>query len=225
MRGKALPCPRRCSAPPQPALPGLPSSYWLMRRTKTLHPALLCAPPGGLCRLLRAPAGRWSFPTLSPQSLCRRLDPYPVDLHRCNCLLLPDRHRPRLRFHRLGARKRPTTRLHCGSSFRGCSHSLMFRLPHWLGPLTAPTAEELRPTGRLGRLHHAMKGRLPNPSCGIATCVKQAIHMAELPSAGLWTCLPLQEPRNPGTKQSQYNCPSRRPHPWSLRFPVSALAP
>ena len=32
--------------------------------------------PAGLCRLLRAPAGRWTFPTLSLRSLYRRLGPY-----------------------------------------------------------------------------------------------------------------------------------------------------
>src|SRR6058998_3591934 len=29
------------------------------------------------------------------------------------------------------------------NQFRGCSHSLMFRLPHLLGPQVAPTAEAL----------------------------------------------------------------------------------
>jgi len=31
--------------------------------------------------------------------------------------------------------------------FRGCSHSVMFRLPHWLDPQVAPTAEALCPLG------------------------------------------------------------------------------
>jgi hypothetical protein len=34
--------------------------------------------PAGLCRLLSAPAGTWPFPTLSPQSVLRCLDPYPA---------------------------------------------------------------------------------------------------------------------------------------------------
>ena len=37
-----------------------------------------CPISAGLCRLLSAPAGRWPFPTLSPQSVSRRLDPYPA---------------------------------------------------------------------------------------------------------------------------------------------------
>jgi hypothetical protein len=35
------------------------------------------APPRGLCRLLPAPAGSGTFPTLSLHSLCRCLDPIP----------------------------------------------------------------------------------------------------------------------------------------------------
>ncbi len=43
----------------------------------------------GLCRLLRAPAGRWPFPTLSLRSLYRRLGPYPATTSRCTCPFLP----------------------------------------------------------------------------------------------------------------------------------------
>jgi hypothetical protein len=43
----------------------------------------------GLCRLLRAPAGRWPFPTLSLRSLYRRLGPYPAMTSRCTCPFLP----------------------------------------------------------------------------------------------------------------------------------------
>jgi len=73
---------------------------------------------------------------------------------------LPDRHRPYLRMNRFGARDLPRRGFSVGFAFRGCSHSLMFRLPHSLGPLTAPTAE-VGTSGRLGRLHHAMHERLP----------------------------------------------------------------
>ena len=43
-----------------------------------------------------------------------------------------------------------------GWRFRGCSHSLMFRLPYSLDPPAAPTAVARSPSGRPGRLHHAM---------------------------------------------------------------------
>lgn len=104
------------SSPPRPALPGHHRSYWLMRRTKFLLAALLVAPPQGLCRLLRAPAGRWSFPTLSPQSVCRCLGPYPAALSRCSCPFLPERHRPHLTYERFGAPEGP----HDAASTWGC---------------------------------------------------------------------------------------------------------
>jgi hypothetical protein len=37
----------------------------------------------GPCRLLSAPAGPGTFPTLSPSSVCRSLDPYPAVSLRC----------------------------------------------------------------------------------------------------------------------------------------------
>ena len=57
-----------------------------------------------------------------------------------------------------------------GSNFRGCSHSLSFRLLRSLDPRIAPTAPP-RGSEQLGRLHHALPGQLPVSSCGIATCL------------------------------------------------------
>ena len=62
----------------------------------------------------------------------------------------------------------PAMRLRQGAGFRGCSHSLMFNLPHSLDPPVAPTAVP-EGTGRPGRFHHASPGGLPRPGCGIAT--------------------------------------------------------
>ena len=55
--------------------------------------------------------------------------------------------------------KLPAMQLQQGGVFRGCSHSLMFRLPYLLGPPVAPTA--VTSTGQPGRLHHAMNMWLP----------------------------------------------------------------
>jgi hypothetical protein len=67
-----------------------PSS--LLRAHAPVHPLLTfsaLAYTPGLRRLLPAPAGRWTFPTLSPHSLQRRLDPSPaVSLH-CSYPFLP----------------------------------------------------------------------------------------------------------------------------------------
>jgi hypothetical protein len=49
--------------------------------------------PTGLCRLLPVPAGRWPFPTLSLNSLCRCLDPYPAMSSWCTRPFLPRRRR------------------------------------------------------------------------------------------------------------------------------------
>jgi hypothetical protein len=53
--------------PPGKALPFPHRSYGLMRQTNSLPLASALASLVGPCRLLPAPAGRWSFPTLSPQ--------------------------------------------------------------------------------------------------------------------------------------------------------------
>jgi len=96
----------------------------------------------GLCRLPQAPAGRWPFPTLSLHSLHRRLDPCPAVSFRCTCPLLPGRQRPHLKRDRFGTPKiLPAMQLQQGRASRGCSHSLMFRLPRSLDPQVAPTAE------------------------------------------------------------------------------------
>jgi hypothetical protein len=60
-----------------------------------------------LCRLLRAPAGKRSFPKLSPQSVWRCLDPYPAALLRCACPFLPAEPRPHLTCNRFGALRLP----------------------------------------------------------------------------------------------------------------------
>jgi hypothetical protein len=71
-----------------------------------------------------------------------------------------------------------------GRIFRGCSHSLIFRLLRSLGLQVAPTATP-HGVGQPGRLHHAPPGGLPTPGCGIATCPTWAIDTAGLSPAGL----------------------------------------
>ena len=101
------------------ALPLLHRSYRLMRQTKTLPPSSVVPIPIGLCRLPPAPAGNWPFPTLSLQSLRRRLDPYPAVSLRCFCSLLPRRQRPHLRRHRCGTPNYPYNAISTGNSFSG----------------------------------------------------------------------------------------------------------
>ncbi len=99
---EVLPPPEQYLALLQSALPDLHRSYWLMRRTTFLLPLLNYLIRAGLRRLLRAPAGRWPFPALSPQSVYRCLDPYPATPLRCSCSFLPKELRPHLRTERFG---------------------------------------------------------------------------------------------------------------------------
>jgi len=94
-----------------------------------------------LCRLPSAPAGLWPFPTLSPRSLYGCLDPYPVVSFRCLCSFLPGRLRPHVRIKTFGTQNIiPAMQLPQGETFRGCSHSFIFRLPYLLDLQAAPTA-------------------------------------------------------------------------------------
>jgi len=163
----------------QRALPLLHSSYWLMRR------------PNPSCRLglnlvrqvfvdcCKSLLGRWPFPTLSLQSLRRCLDPYPAVSFKCTCPLLPGRQRPHLKRHRFGTPKiLPAMQLQQGSASRGCSHSVMFRLPRSLDPQIAPTAEALSLQGsRAVYTTHSSVGCLPRDVASLRIRHEQLIRL------------------------------------------------
>ena len=88
-----------------------------------------CPWPGGLCRLSPVPAGRWPFPTLSLQSVRRRLDPYPAAFLGCLCPLLLQEHRPHVTGNTFGTRSVTLRCNFAGRRFRGCSHSMTFQAP------------------------------------------------------------------------------------------------
>ena len=155
-----LPSTARCLASCQRTLLLLPRSYELMRQALALQPTSLPS-PAGLRRLRSAPAGCRPFPTLSPQSVCRCLDPYPVAFLTICPFVRPSSsvrtrpiagHRPRLRLNKLGTPKHPWHATSTGRVFRGCSHSLVFRLLHLLGPQVASAAATS--AGQAGRLRH-----------------------------------------------------------------------
>ena len=116
------------------------------------HPLLVVGPsrhyPRNPCR------GDWTHTPPCPPGACTHFFPGVVGLT--------------LRETRSAHESIPAMRLRQGAVFRGCSHSLMFSLPHSLDPPVAPTAIP-ESTGRPGRLHHASPGELPRPGCGIAT--------------------------------------------------------
>jgi hypothetical protein len=133
-----------------------------MRLSKFLPLSSVVPITVGLCRLPQASAGKWTFPTLSLQSLRRCLDPYPAVFPWCFCSLLPRRLRPHVRRHTFGTPTFPIMQLPSGKSFRGCSHFFMFRLPRSLDPQVAPTAEALCLQGsRAVYTTHGSVGYLP----------------------------------------------------------------
>ena len=112
---------------------------------------------------------------------------------RCSCPFLPEEHRPYIRSETFGTPRYSCIAVSAGHVFRGCSHSITFRLPCLLGPQAAPTASPIC-DGRPGRLRHASLGWLPAPSCGIATCLNRAIDMTGLSPVGLQPCRLLPDP-------------------------------
>jgi len=73
--------------------------------------------------------------------------PTPQRPFRCMYSFLPEGHRPHPRTHKFGTPKSRRNATSTTNSFRGCSHSLMFRLPYSLDPPVAPTATALCPQG------------------------------------------------------------------------------
>ena len=130
-------CPR-----PRPALPGPLRYDGLMRQTSTLSRPTLCGlvreslqvavcPLLGRgpsrCYLLNLCGGAW---TRTPPRLCGALTRFfPQSFG--------------LTSRATGSARDTTAMIATAMTnrFRGCSHSLMFRLPHLLGPQIAPTVE------------------------------------------------------------------------------------
>ena len=122
----------------------------------------------GLCRLPSAPCWKLALPDVISTTCVKALGPIPrrvpddpVRLHvLANAWTSRSPDIGLAPVLRSSARESlPAMQLQQGGSFRGCSHSLMFRLLYLLGPPVAPTA--VPGTGQPGRLHHAMNMWLP----------------------------------------------------------------
>jgi len=110
-------CPGGVSFPTAVIVPRAPShqvsitrpALLLQAHAPDLHPlrSSLDALSHSLCRLLRAPAGRRPFPTLSLRICPYVLGPLPRRLLRCSYPFLPPRHRPSPRSDRVGAPQSP----------------------------------------------------------------------------------------------------------------------
>jgi len=98
---------RGLDGPRQQVFPCLHRSYGLMRQSSTLPLPTDSPWTTGLCRLLSAPAGPRTFPTLSLRILPCVLGPLPRQLVWCMYPFLPTRHRPSPRSDRVGAQQSP----------------------------------------------------------------------------------------------------------------------
>ena len=141
----------------------------------------------GLCRLSSDPCWKMALPDVISAVCVRALGPIPrrvpddlvrLDALACRLDASIAGHRPHLSLEKFGTRKTPCNATSTGGVFRGCSHSLMFKLPHSLGSPVAPTA--VTGTGLPSRLHHAMNMWLPAlkhsrfyMNCDIATYPKR----------------------------------------------------
>ncbi len=134
------------------------------------------------------PAGRWPVPTLSLQSLRRRLDPYPAVSSRCNCPLLPWKRRPHATGNAFGTRNYPCKAVSTGSRISGLQSFDYLQAPTLARPPGCSHRNGSKSVGRPGRLHHASPRRLPALRCGIATCPTWATDMVGLPPTGLQPC-------------------------------------
>gem|GEM_PF-3334178 len=92
----------------------------------------------GLCRLLRAPAGNWWLPTLSPQSLHRCLDPYPAATYRCSCPFLPGRLRPHDSYDSFGSQILPHHAISSGGLISGLQSFDNLQAPMLARPAHVP---------------------------------------------------------------------------------------
>ena len=94
-----------------------PRSLLIRTHAPVLNPPRVSVIPStpGLCRLLSAPAGRRTFPTLSLRIFPCVLGPLPRRLVRCACPFLPSRQRPSPRADRVGAPPCPVQRLQYGA--------------------------------------------------------------------------------------------------------------
>ena len=161
-----LPTAARRRTPCRRALPPRLRSYGLMRQTKFLPPTS-CTYFGRSLQVAVSPCWKMTLPDVisavcvrAPGPLPRRvlaIQPICVPFLSGRCTRIA-RHRPRPRVEGRGTPKEPCHATSTGGVFRGCSHSLMFRLLHLLGPQVAPTA--VQGTGQPGRLPHAMLRRL-----------------------------------------------------------------
>jgi hypothetical protein len=140
--------PRVVSPRPRPALPGPHRSYGLMRQASSLSRPT----HNGLVRqslqVAACPCWEEALPDVISSICVEVCGPVP---RRASAVRLPVSSRKTSASPYMQEVRRAETPAMIATSmtnrFRGCSHSVMFRLPHLLGPQVAPTAEAHSPLG------------------------------------------------------------------------------
>ena len=153
--------PRGLDGPRQQVFPCLPRSYGLMRQSSTLPWPTDSPWTTGLCRLLSAPAGQRTFPTLSLRIFPYVLGPLPPA---ARVVRLPVSSHTTTAFPSFGPGRRSTmcrTATSLRRAFRGCSHSRMFRPIGLLATQIAPTDTAV-PYGSRDFYVRASRGLLPS---------------------------------------------------------------
>jgi hypothetical protein len=141
-----------------------PPSSLLWTHAPDHNPPVLFGSPysTGLCRWSPAPAGRWSFPTLSLQSLPRRLDPYPGMPLRCTYPFLPRELQPQPRCTDFGTSSIPPQCNFNDDPFTGRQSFHYVQAPRVASPPGCTHRAGSRSCGQPGRLRHAMNWKSPS---------------------------------------------------------------
>jgi hypothetical protein len=136
-------CPR-----PRPAFPGPRRYSGLMRQTSTLSRPMHCGLVRESLQVAVCPCWEEVLPDVVSSLCVEVLGPVP---RRASAVPLPVSSRRTSASPSMQEVRRAETPARLATSLtnrlRGCSHAVMFRLPHLLGPQVAPTAEALCPLG------------------------------------------------------------------------------
>ena len=141
-----------------------PPSSLLRTHAPDQNPPVLLGSPysTGPCRLSPVPAGWWSFPTLSLQSLHRCLDPYPGMPLWCPHPFLPRESQPHPRCTEFDASNLPSQCNFNDDPITGRQSFRYVQAPMVASPPGCTHRAGSISYGQPGRLRHAMDWKLPS---------------------------------------------------------------
>jgi hypothetical protein len=141
-----------------------PPSLLLRTHAPDQNPPILFGSPYsmGPCRLSPVPAGWWSFPTLSLQSIHRCLDPYPGMPLWCPRPFLPRELQPHPRCTDFGASSIPPQCNFNDDLFTGRQSFRYVQAPMVASPPGCTHRTDSLSCGQPGRLRHAMDWKSPS---------------------------------------------------------------